>query len=159
MFLEELEHRLMHISGVVLRYSLVLIFVAFGFYKFTPQEAASVPPLMANSPVLFWVERLFGTRGASDFIGVIEIMFGILIALRHFSPRLSFYGSIGTAFALMTTLSFLFTTPGLASDPILAGFLAKDLTLLGAALWSAGEALAAARPHRGIPVESPSLAA
>jgi len=144
---DRLERRLNQVGGAVLRYSLVLFFVGFGFYKFTPQEAAGVQPLMAHSPVLFWAEPLLGVRGASDFIGVIEITLGVLIALRHFNPKLSALGSLGTAFALMTTLSFLFTTPGLDPASSDAGFLAKDLTLLGAALWSAGEALAAAR-HR-----------
>jgi len=142
---ENLERRLTHVGGAVLRYSLVLFFVGFGFYKFTLQEAQAIQPLMAHSPILFWAEPLLGVRGASNLIGVIEIVLGGLIALRHFNPRLSALGSLGTAFALVTTLSFLFTTPGL--DPLSsdAGFLAKDLTLLGAALWSAGEALAAAR--------------
>lgn len=38
----------------------------------------------------------------------------------------------------MVTLSFLVTTPQL--DPALGNFIVKDLTLLGVALWSAGEA-------------------
>jgi uncharacterized membrane protein YkgB len=47
----------------------------------------------------------------------------------------------------MTTLSFLVTTPHLGSD--YQGFILKDVTLLGAALWSAGEALRAAAERRG----------
>ena len=46
---------------------------------------------------------------------------------------------------MLNTLSFLFTTPGLDPQSSDAGFLLKDLTLLGAALWSAAEANAAAR--------------
>jgi uncharacterized membrane protein YkgB len=38
------------------------------------------------------------------------------------------------------TLSFLFTTPNVGEG---APFLLKDLTLLGAALWTSGEALGA----------------
>jgi uncharacterized membrane protein YkgB len=53
----------------------------------------------------------------------------------------------------LTTLSFLVSTPGVWEQapgfpvpvPSLAGaFLLKDLFLLGAALWTAGEALGAA---------------
>ena len=51
----------------------------------------------------------------------------------------------------LTTLSFLFSTPGwepsLGGFPALSGdvgeFLIKDIVLLGAALWSLSEALAA----------------
>jgi len=40
----------------------------------------------------------------------------------------------------LTTLSFLITTPNVGEA---SGFLLKDLTLLGAAIWTAGEALQA----------------
>jgi uncharacterized membrane protein YkgB len=139
------EARLKNLGGVVLRYSLVFFFLAFGLYKFTPQEAAGVEPLMAHSPVLFWVDPLLGVRGGSALIGCIEIALGILIALRRWSPRLSAYGSLATAAVLLITLSFLFTTPGLDPQSSDAGFLIKDLTLFGAAIWSAGEAAGAAR--------------
>jgi reactive chlorine resistance protein C len=40
----------------------------------------------------------------------------------------------------LTTLSFLVSTPNVGEA---SGFLLKDLTLLGAAIWTAGEALQA----------------
>lgn len=136
--------RLQSVGAFVLRYSLVFFFVAFGLYKFTPQEAAGVQSLIANSPLLFWVYRIFDIRHGSDFIGVIEIVLGVLVASRPLSARLSALGSLGMIFALCTTLSFLFTTPGLDPQSSDAGFILKDLTLLGAAIWTAGEALLAA---------------
>ncbi len=138
------QQRFSRLGAGVLRYSLVLFFVMFGLYKFTPQEAAGIAPLTTHSPALFWLNPLLGERGGSALIGVIEIALGLLIASRRFSPRLSAYGSIATAGVLLITLSFLFTTPGLDPQSSDAGFLLKDLTLFGAALWSAGEALAAA---------------
>jgi uncharacterized membrane protein YkgB len=53
----------------------------------------------------------------------------------------------------LTTLTFLFTTPGweqsLGGFPALSAipgqFVLKDIVLLGAAVWPAGEALAARR--------------
>lgn len=147
--LAKLDDRLLdRIGRFILRYSLVFFFVAFGLYKFTAQEAAAIAPLIAHSPVLFWATPLLGERGASSIIGVIEVAIGVLIALRRFRPELSAIGSLGAAVALLTTLSFLFTTPGLDPQGSDAGFLLKDLTLLGAALWSAGEALAAAKAAR-----------
>lgn len=49
--------------------------------------------------------------------------------------------SQASAASLVVTLSFLVTTPNL--EPALGAFIIKDLTLLGVALWSAGEALSA----------------
>lgn len=145
MFSEATEQRIGRFGGGVLRWSLVLFFVGFGLYKFTPQEAAGVAPLMAHSPVLFWVNPLLGLRGGSGLIGIVEITLGLLIALRHVWPIMSAYGSLATSLVLLITLSFLFTTPGLDLNSSDAGFLVKDLTLFGAALWTAAEAFSAAR--------------
>ncbi len=139
---EQARH-LQNVGAFVLRYSLVFFFVAFGFYKFTPQEAAGIEPMMAHSIGLFWIYHIFDKQVGSDFIGVIEIALGVLVAIRPIGALLSAIGSLGMAFALVNTLSFLFTTPGLDPQSSDAGFLLKDLTLLGAALWTAGEALLA----------------
>jgi reactive chlorine resistance protein C len=139
------EARLDRAGTAILRYSLAFFFLAFGLYKFTPQEAAGIEPLMAHSLLLSWVDPVLGVRGGSALIGVIEVVIGLAIAARRFAPGLSMWGSLGAAFALVNTLSFLFTTQGLDPESSDAGFLVKDLTLLGAALWSAAEANAAAR--------------
>ena len=54
----------------------------------------------------------------------------------------------------LSTLSFLFTTPGVTAAggfPVLSvlpgQFLLKDLVLVGAALWTLGDSLGAARPR------------
>src|ERR1043165_4402918 len=94
-------------GGVVARYGLVLIFVAFGLLKFTPQEAAAIQPLGEHSPVFVWLYSWASPQTASNVIGVIELAFAALIALRRFRPLLSAFGSLGTAVALLTTLSFL----------------------------------------------------
>lgn len=145
---QTIDMRLTRVGTGVLRWSLVFFFVAFGAFKFTTQEAAAVAPLMAHSPFLFWVPALFGQQGGSILIGVVEITLAVLIALRHVSPVLSAYGSLGTAGALLITQSFLFTTPGLDPQSSDAGFLLKDLTLFGAALLVSGEAFGAAREPR-----------
>jgi reactive chlorine resistance protein C len=64
------------------------------------------------------------------------------------APRLSMFGSLMAAFAMLNTLSFLFTTPGL--DARGSGFLIKDIMLMGAAIWSAAEASSAYRARCAI---------
>lgn len=146
--LHKLQSKLENAGVFVLRYSLVLIFLGFGLFKFTAYEAAAIAPLTENSPFFSWVNALFGRQGGSNFIGVIEVTAALLIALRRPFPKLSAIGSLMAAFALVGTLSFLFTTPGLDPKSVDAGFIVKDLTLLGAALWTAAEALraSASRP-------------
>jgi len=143
-------------SGVViLRYGLVLLVLWFGVFKFTPTEAQAIQPLVANSPFLSWLYALTGVRAASRLIGIAEIAIALLMATRPFSARVSAVGSIGAIIMFLTTLSFLATTPGSwgVVDGILVptgagGFLIKDLLLLGAAVWTAGEALAASTHRR-----------
>lgn len=130
---------------IVARYSVVLFFLLFGLAKFTPGEAAAIHPLLVHSPFLFWLPALFSPQLSSDVIGVVEIALALMMASRRFAPRVSAIGSYGIAASLVVTLSFLITTPQL--DPALGGFIVKDLTLLGVALWSAGEALGAASPR------------
>ncbi len=91
-------------------------------------------------------------RSYSALIGVTEIVLGLLIAARSFSPKLSAIGSLGATIMFLITLTFVLTTPGVWQPgygfpfpAFLGQFLAKDVMLLGAALWTAGEALRAAR--------------
>ena len=134
--------RLSEATGIAIaRYSLVLFFLGFGLAKFTAAEAAAINPLLVHSPALFWLPGLFGQQGASNVIGVVEIALALMVASKPFAPRVAAAGGFGMGASLVTTLSFLATTPGI--DPALASFIIKDVTLLGVALWSAGEALTA----------------
>jgi uncharacterized membrane protein YkgB len=131
----------------VSRYGLVIILLLIGVLKFTPGEAQAIQPLVVNSPLMFWLYRIFALQGVSNLIGLIEIVVALLIALRPLSARLSFVGSIGAIITFVLTVSFLFSTPGAFQFshgfPLLgdAGqFLIKDLVLLGASIWTAAEA-------------------
>ena len=130
----------------VSRYGLVIVLLLIGVLKFTLGEAQAIQPLVANSPLMFWLYRIFSLQGVSNLIGLIEILVALLIALRPLSARLSFVGSIGAIITFLLTVSFLFSTPGAFQFshgfPLLgdAGqFLIKDLVLLGASIWTAAE--------------------
>lgn len=138
-----LERLGVHIS----RYGLVLTLLLIGVLKFTAGEAQGIQPLVASSPLMFWLYRIFSLQAVSNLIGAIEIAVALLIALRPISARLSFIGSVGAIITFLVTVSFLFSTPGAFQFsygfPLLgdAGqFLIKDLVLLGASIWTAAEA-------------------
>jgi uncharacterized membrane protein YkgB len=133
----------------VLRYGLALVIGWIGLMKFTGYEAKGIQPLVAHSPFMGWMYHLLSVRQFSAGLGVVEVGTAILIALRAFSPKACALGSAVAVVMFLTTLSFLFSTPGwepsLGGFPALSAlpgqFLLKDLVLLGAALWSLGEAL------------------
>jgi len=134
------------VSGAILRYSLVLFLILFGLAKFTEGEALTIQPWVANSPFLGWLYVVTTVQGGSNVLGVIELVVGVLLAVRPWWPRASVIGSLGATIAFAITLSFLFTTPDLS--PGWSGFLMKDLVLLGAALWTAGDSLRAIERRR-----------
>jgi uncharacterized membrane protein YkgB len=96
--------------------------------------------MVSHSPFFFWLYPTFGIQHGSEVIGVVELVIGVLIAARRWAPRASAVGSLAASGMFLVTLSFLFTTPNVGES---APFLLKDLTLLGAAVWTAGEAIAA----------------
>jgi uncharacterized membrane protein YkgB len=132
---------LTRVGCAILRYGVALLLIGSGVAKFTEFEARSIEPLLSNSPFFGWLYAVTSVQGASNLIGVVEIALGLLMVVRRWSPTLSAIGSLGAAATFVFTFSFLFTTPGQSTE--LSGFLMKDLLLLGAALWSAGEALEA----------------
>lgn len=140
-------------SGIgVLRYGLVGILLFFGSFKFTAVEAHGIQPLVSNSPLMSWMYSVLSVQAVSNVIGMTELIFAVLIATRAFSATLSAIGSIGAIGMLLTTLSFLITTPGawmtvpgfpLPVTSETGAFLIKDIFLLGGAIVTAGEALSA----------------
>ncbi len=144
------------VGANIIRYGLVIILVAVGALKFTAYEAEGIQGLVANSPLMSWAYTVFSVRSFAALLGVIEITLGVLIATRSFAPKISAIGSIGSILMFLTTLSFLLTTPGVWQpgygfpfpSPFPGQFLVKDIMLLGAAIWTAGEALRAASINR-----------
>jgi reactive chlorine resistance protein C len=132
----------------LLRHGLVFLLLLFGTFKFFAFEAEAIWPLIEDSPFMSWMYALFSVRTVSALLGVFEVGIGLLIAARRWAPRLSGLASLAAAGMFLTTLSFLGTTPG-ALEPTspIGGFLMKDLMLLGAALFTASEALLAAGPR------------
>jgi len=88
--------------------------------KFTNYEAHGIEPMVAHSPVMGWMYKLLSVQTFSNLLGIVEIAIASLIALRPFSPKLSSIGSASAVLMFLTTLSFLFSTPGW--EPSLGGF-------------------------------------
>jgi uncharacterized membrane protein YkgB len=143
------EHRLMpHRIGAiglgVSRYGLALLLVLIGGYKFFTFEAEAIRPLVGSSPLLAWLYHVFDVQTTAALFGTFEVAVGALICARRWAPRVSGYASLVASTMFLVTLSFLVTTPGaLSPTSPFQQFLLKDVVLLGAALFTAAEALTA----------------
>ena len=71
-------------SLALLRLALAIVFLWFGGMKFTSYEALGNAPLIDHSPVMSWLNVVFGVQGASDVIGVIELSTAVLLILGAF---------------------------------------------------------------------------
>jgi uncharacterized membrane protein YkgB len=128
---------------VLLRWSLVVIFIWFGGMKFTLYEANGIAPFIAHSPIMSWLHALFGVRGASYFIGIVELSTAAALTLGAINPFFSALGAAMSAITYLVTLTFFLSTPGVI-EPTAGGFpaisalpgqfLLKDLVLLAASL-------------------------
>src|ERR1700761_2930309 len=77
----------------ILRWVMVVIFVAFGMQKFTLQSAQGIVQFISNSPFVSWLQ-VFGLRGEAYVLGVAELSIAALLAGGAFSPLLSAIGSL-----------------------------------------------------------------
>src|ERR687895_1184987 len=107
-------------GDLLIRYGLVLVIGWIGAMKFTSYEANGIQPLVANSPIMGWLYGFLSVQGFSNLLGVVEIAIAVMIGMRWLSPRVSAIGSVLAIVMFLTTLSFLFSTPGW--EPSLGGF-------------------------------------
>lgn len=138
------------LGQAVSRYGLVIVLVWIGFGKYVKMESRI---LIEHSPLMSWIYDFLSVGTVAAALGTAEIVAAVLIAVRPLWPRISVVGSAMAVVLFLGTLSFLFTAPGVVAThagaiPVLSAqpgqFLLKDLVLIGVAIWSLGDSLAAA---------------
>jgi uncharacterized membrane protein YkgB len=128
----------------LIRGSMVLIFVLFGYQKWFEYEAQVLIPYISNGPLISWLYPAFGIRGGSWFLGVAEWLFAILLFLGFWNKKLGTLGALGsvaTFFATVTIIPFMPNGweasaggfPAMAPDTV--AFLMKDVVLLAASVY------------------------
>jgi uncharacterized membrane protein YkgB len=150
---------MLRLAIAVLRTTLVIVFLAFGYVKFFAFEADGVAPLIGAHPLLAWLAPTFGHAGASAFLGVFEITAGLLLATRLFAPRLSALGGVMGMATFFVTVTLFWFVPGVfeasaGGFPAISGtggFLLKDAVLFGASFVCLADSLDAMRVPRFSP--------
>jgi uncharacterized membrane protein YkgB len=124
----------------LIRAAMVFTFFVFSIQKWNQHTVEMLVPLISHSPVVFWLIPAFGVRGAGYFLGTTETIFGCLILLGYWSPRLGILGALGSIVTFIGTVSIIpFLPDGWAAEaggfPIMTlpmGFLVKDVLFLAA---------------------------
>ncbi|KIU18283.1 YkgB family protein [Mycolicibacterium llatzerense] len=136
---------------ILARYGLALVIGWIGVCKFYPYEAHNIEPLVANSPFMGWLYTVFSVQTFSTMLGVLEIATALLIIAKPRFPALSAVGSTVAVLLFASTLSFLFTTPGVGEPsaggfPLLSmtgQFLIKDVVLIGVSVLTLADSIGA----------------
>lgn len=127
----------------LIRAAMVFTFFVFGSQKWNPYTTEMLAPLVAHSPVVFWLLPAFGIRGAGYFLGAAEMTFGSLIFLGYWNQRLGILGALGSIVTFIGTASIIpFLPDAWAHEaggfPIMTlplGFLMKDVLFLVASFY------------------------
>jgi uncharacterized membrane protein YkgB len=98
-----------------------------------------------------WLYAFMPEYTFSALLGVFEVAAAILLAIKPVAPKLSIAGSLMAVVLFVSTISFLFTTPGVSEAagggfPALSltgEFLLKDIPLLGLSFWTLADAIKA----------------
>jgi uncharacterized membrane protein YkgB len=127
----------------VLRASMVLIFLFFGYQKWFEYEAQALIPYISNGPLIFWMYPVFGIRGATWFLGVSEWLFGALLFWGFWNKKAGVVGALGGCASFVSTTTIIpFFPDGWAASaggfPAMnenVAFLMKDFVLLGVSFY------------------------
>ena len=63
----------------LIRASMVVVFLLFGYQKWFVYEAQVLIPYISSGPLISWLYPAFGIRGGSWFLGVMEWLFCLLL--------------------------------------------------------------------------------
>ena len=127
----------------LVRGSMVVIFLFFGYQKWFEYEAQVLIPFISNGPLIWWMYPVFGIRGASWFLGVSEWLICALLFLGFWNKPLGILGAAASAITFIATVTIIPFMPNgwdaaAGGFPAMAGnvpFLMKDVVLLAVSLY------------------------
>src|SRR5215475_9764710 len=126
----------------LVRGSMVLIFVLFGYQKWFEYEAQGLIPFISNGPLTSWMYPVFGLHGATYFLGISEWLTAALLIWGFWNPKAGLLGAILSVGTFVTTVTIIPFMPDgwdpAAGFPAMKGnvaFLMKDVVFLAVSVY------------------------
>src|SRR6266478_620873 len=127
----------------LIRASMIIIFLFFGYQKWFEYEAQTLIPYISNGPLIFWMYPVFGIRGATWFLGASEWLFGALLFWGFCNKKAGVLGALGGIASFVSTTTIIpFFPDGWAASaggfPAMkenVAFLMKDFVLLAVSFY------------------------
>jgi uncharacterized membrane protein YkgB len=127
----------------LVRASMVVIFLFFGYTKWFEYAAKLMVPFISHGPLIFWLYPAFGFRGATRFLGSSEWLTCVLLTCGFWNKRVGMLGSLLSTFTFASTVTIIPFLPGgwdasAGGFPAMTGdvpFLMKDVVLLAVSIY------------------------
>src|ERR671936_2337173 len=126
----------------LVRGSMALIFLLFGYQKWFEYEAQTLVPFISNGPLTFWMYPVFGLHGATYFLGVSEWLTAALLIWGFWNPKARVLGALLSVGTFITTVTIIPFMPdgwdAAAGFPAMKGnvaFLMKDVVFLAVSVY------------------------
>ncbi len=128
----------------LVRASMVIVFLLFGYQKWFEYEAQALIPFISNGPLISWMYPVFGIRGAvlvSEGLrnGCLSAAF---LLWGFWNKKAGILGALGCCFSMIGTVSIIPFMPdgwdAAAGFPAMKGnvaFLMKDVVILAASFY------------------------
>ena len=126
----------------LLRASMVIIYLLFGYQKWWEYEAQNLIPFISNGPLISWMYPVFGVRGATWFLGVSEWITAAPLLWGFWNKKAGVVGAAISTATFITTITIIPFMPDgwdtAAGFPAMKGnvaFLMKDVVLLAVSFY------------------------
>ncbi|WP_146691418.1 YkgB family protein [Bradyrhizobium canariense] len=127
----------------LIRSSMVIVFLLFGYQKWFEYEAQVLIPFISNGPLISWMYPAFGIRGASWLLGFTEWLFCLLLFWGFWNKKAGILGALGSCATFLATVSIIPFMPNgwdevAGGFPAMTGnvpFLMKDVVLFAASFY------------------------
>src|SRR5689334_13966932 len=96
----------------LVRASMVVLFLFFGYQKWFDYEVQALVPFFENGPLISWMYPVFGDRGASWFLGVSEWTTCALLLVGFWNKRLGALGAVLSVATFIGTVTIIPFMPG-----------------------------------------------
>ena len=128
---------------LLIRASMVIVFLLFGYQKWFEYEAKVLIPYITNGPLISWMYPAFGIRGGSWFLGVMEWLICSLLFWGFWNKQVGILGAIGSCTTYVATVTIIPFMPNgwdqvAGGFPAMTGnvpFLMKDVVLFAASVY------------------------
>ena len=122
----------------LIRASMVIVFLLFGYQKWFEYEVQVLIPYISNGPLISWIYPVFGVRGGSWFLGVMEWLTCFFLFWGFWNRQAGILGALASGATFVGTVTIIPFMPNgwdevAGGFPAMTGnipFLMKDVVLL-----------------------------